>query len=74
MHKFDQNIHCPTAMESFALRYMTCKCGMSAGYRKKPEEFLFICFCFDGGTGVWTQGLVLPRQELYNLSHASSTF
>jgi hypothetical protein len=30
-------------------------------------------FCFDG-TGVWTQGFVLPRQALYHLNNASSSF
>jgi hypothetical protein len=40
----------------------------------KPTFLSFLFFFFSGGIRVWTQGLKLARQVLYNLSHTSSPF
>jgi hypothetical protein len=38
------------------------------------NAYLFIIIIIFGNTGVWTQGLVVTRRVLYNLSHTTSPF
>jgi hypothetical protein len=42
--------------------------------RQFKEEWFIYVFIYFGGTGVWTEGLVLASQMLYHLSHAHSPF